>query len=54
MTWRCFLNLTGNAGFGALAGFGIAGAMGGTGLDPLVYEGIGLVLGGMAGMAACL
>jgi hypothetical protein len=52
MTWRCFLNVAGNAGFGVLAGYGLVYAVGGA--PPLVFEGMGLVFGSLAGAASCL
>ena len=52
LTWRCGLNLAGNMAFGALAGFGIAEVAGV--FTPLFYECIGLLCGGLAGVAACL
>lgn len=52
LTWRCGLNLAGNLAFGALAGFGIAEAAGA--FTPLFYGCVGLLFGGLAGVAACL
>jgi hypothetical protein len=51
---RCFLALAANAILSGLAGFGVAEAYTTYGYPPLLYIGIGLIGGCLAGAAACL
>jgi hypothetical protein len=51
---RCFLILAANALLSALAGFGVAEAATTYGFPPLIYVGVGLIGGCLAGAAVCL
>jgi hypothetical protein len=51
---RCFLILAANALLCALAGFGIAESAAAYGFPPLIYVGVGLIGGCLAGAAVCM
>lgn len=51
---RCFLVMAANALLSALAGFGIAESAAAYGYQPLIYIGVGLIGGCLAGIAVCI